>query len=234
MLLLLAGLIFAACSFGSGSDLEGVWEVERFRLDGTVQDVVPGVNVVRTPWVSIEGDSLRGEAGCNGLGGPFTTTGRGSLILEDVVMEAAFCLPDDSSGDDDDSVMQGDFAFAAVMWEGEVEVSMAGDEMVWSNGDDSISFRSVTAPPTTEPFVPPTITVIGRLDCAPGHVIETRVPDRGQSPLQIAQEADPNVIEVQPGEPLRYSGLDAGGKVIVELALGDAPGADYQVWTCEG
>lgn len=44
--------------------------------------------------------------------------------------------------------------------------------------------------------------------------------------------ADPRAVEVVPGQPLWHSGVDADGEVIVELALGDMPGADYQVWTC--
>lgn len=222
----------ACTSAGSASNVQGIWEAESFRWDGSTQDVAPGVNVVHTPWVSIEGDTVRGEAGCNGLGGSFSVADDGVLIMEDVLMEAAFCLPSDSTADED-AVMQADFAFQDVMWDGEVVVSVSGDQMVWSNGDDSITFRSVSSPPTTEPFVPPRFTEIGRLDCAPNYVEETRVPDTGQDPLEIAQDADPDVVAVEPGEPLWHSGLDVEGNVIVELALGDADGADYQVWTCE-
>lgn len=233
IVLLAAGLIAAACkSAGSASDIEGIWEAESFRWDGSTQDVAPGVNVVHTPWVSIEGDTVQGEAGCNGLRGSFSVTDDGALIMEDVLMEAAFCLPSDSTADED-AVMQADFAFQDVMWDGEVVVSVSGDQMVWSNEDNSITFRSVSGPPTTQPFVPPKFTEIGRLDCAPNYVKETRVPDTGQDPLEIAQDADPDVVAVEPGQPLWHSGLDAEGNVIVELALGDADGADYQVWTCE-
>ncbi|MFW2341005.1 MAG: hypothetical protein ACN4GK_13210, partial [Acidimicrobiia bacterium] len=141
----------------------------------------------------------------------------------------------DDSGLDEDAVMQADVAFGAVMWEGEVEVSLSSAQMVWSNGDNSITFKSVSTPPTTEPLVPPRFTAIGQLDCAPNYVIETRVPDTGQDPLEIAQDADSDVVEVEIGRsPLRHSGLDVDGNVIVELALGDAgPESDYQVWTCE-
>lgn len=233
VVLLAGGLITVACSSAvSASDIEGIWEVQSFRWAGSTQDVAPGVNVVHTPWVSIEDDTVEGEAGCNGLGGSFSVTDSGALLMEDVFMELAFCLPSDTTADED-AVMQADFAFQAVMWDGEVAVSVSGEEMVWTSGDDSITFKSVSAPPTTEPFVPPRFTEIGRLDCAPNYVEETRVPDTGQGPLEIAQGADPDVVTVEPGEPLWHSGLDAEGNVIVELALGDADGADYQVWTCE-
>ncbi len=73
---------------------------------------------------------------------------------------------------------------------------------------------------------------VGKLDCSPSVVEETRVPYEGQDLLDLARDADPSVVEVEEWQPLRYSGLDADGQVIVELALGDMAGADYQVWTC--
>lgn len=231
----MAALLVASCSTTEqDSGNEGFWEAVSFRLDGTTQEVNPGTNVVHAPWVSIEGDTIRGEAGCNGLDGSFSITEQGTWLLENVIMEAAFCVPPDDSGLDEDALMQADFAFQAVIWEGEVEVSLSDDQMIWANGDDSITFKSVSTPPTTESFVPPRFTEIRRLGCAANYVVETRVPDTGQDPLEVARDADSRVVDVEPGEPLWYSGLDEDGNVIVELALGDAgPDSDYQVWTCE-
>ncbi len=129
---------------GGSSGGEGVWEAVSFRLDGTIQDVEPGTNVVHTPRVSIEEDTISGEAGCNNLRGSFSVTDRGTWLLENVFMEAAFCLPPKDSGLDESALMQVDFAFQAVMSEGAVDVSVSGDQMVWSNGDDSITFKSVS------------------------------------------------------------------------------------------
>lgn len=130
-------------------------------------------------------------------------------------MEAAFCLPSDSTADED-AVMQADFAFQDVMWGGKVVVSVSGDQMVWSNEDNSITFRSVSGSLTTQPFLPPKFRELGRLDCAPNYVKETRVPDTGQDPREIAQDANPDVVAVEPGQPLWHSGLDAEGNVIVD------------------
>lgn len=175
--------------------------------------------------MSPAGESITGNARCNSVGGTYDIAG--GLLTLDALMTAAFCGPDDGS------LMRSEEAFAAVVHGGTVEVSFRGDRMVWSNGVDSLEFVSVDTPPTTEAFVPPRFSVVGRLDCTPGYVSEVRVPDTGQSPLEIAKEADPNVVIVEPGEPLWHSGLDAEGNVVVELALGDADRADYQVWTCE-
>lgn len=86
-------------------------------------------------------------------------------------------------------------------------------------------------PPTTVPELDN--STLDRLDCSPGIVVEERVPDAGQDPLDIAREAEPAVVEVEPGQPLWWWGLNEGGTVVVGLALGDMNGADYQVWTCD-
>ncbi len=96
-----------------------------------------------------------------------------------------------------------------------------------------------TIPATMASFPPSDIppedddSSLGRLECSPEAVVEERVPDTGQDPLEIAQASAPDVVEVQPGQPLWWWGLNQDGTVIVALALGDATGADYQVWTCD-
>jgi hypothetical protein len=209
-----------------GAATAGTWQVTSFTIDGEDQVVQPGVNTVVIPWVTISDGEVEGAAGCNGFGGPITFTDDGSASMTDVAMEAAFCGPDDGT------LMQAEFAFGAVMWSDNLSIEVDGDEMVWSNGSDSIVFASVNTPPTTVPIVPPPQTSVGRLDCSPGFVEETRVADEGQDPLDIAQAANPNTVAVEAGGPLRYSGVDANGEVVVELALGDSANADYQVWTC--
>ena len=210
-----------------GAAVKGTWQVTSFTLEGEQQTVQSGVNAASVPWVTIRDGEVVGDAGCNGFGGPLTFNPDASALMMDVVMEAAFCGPEDGS------LMQTDFAFEAVMWSEDLSIEVTGNEMVWSNGSDSITFTSVNSPPTTVPFEPPPQTSVGRLDCSPGFVEEKTVADEGQDPLEIAQAANPNVVAIEPGEPLWFSGVNANGEVVVELALGDSPGADYQVWTCE-
>ena len=75
-------------------------------------------------------------------------------------------------------------------------------------------------------------SAIGRLDCDDRPVDEVVVPDAGQDPLALAVEADPQVVEVQSDGPLRWSGLDGGGRVVVALFLGDTDDPDWQIFTC--
>ena len=82
-----------------------------------------------------------------------------------------------------------------------------------------------------EPPAPP-VETIGRLDCTGLGIDEVRVPDEGQGPEAIAVTARPDVIGVEAGQPLQWFGVDEAGVVVVAVFLGDADGADYQVFTC--
>lgn len=83
-----------------------------------------------------------------------------------------------------------------------------------------------------DPERPVPSSAIGRLDCDDRGYVEDVVADDGRSPLDLAVEADPQTIDVQSDGPLRWSGLDGGGRVIVALFLGDAAKADWQIFTC--
>jgi hypothetical protein len=76
-------------------------------------------------------------------------------------------------------------------------------------------------------------STLGRLDCGDGRLVERRVPDRAQDRLEIARAAAPAVVEMEPGQPRWWWGLNDAGAVVVALALGDAVGADYQLWACD-
>lgn len=218
-------LALTACASGAG-EVQGVWRYASFTIDGTTEQVEAGVNATRVPWAVVDDEAVSGHAGCNEYGGPYELTG--TALTSEVFKNAAWCGPEEGS------LMDAELAFEAVVWQDSpVQVSFEGDRMVWSNGPDRLEFVPIESPPTTEPFEPEPQTSVGRLNCSPGFVAETRVPDTGQDPLEIAREADASVVEVEPGQPLWHAGLDANGEVVVELALGDMPGADYQVWTCE-
>lgn len=203
----------------------GVWQFDGYTVEGQSQDVVADVNAAGEPWVTITAESMTGFAGCNAFTGPYQY--ENGKFTSDLIKDAAWCGPDDGT------LMDAELAFEALVWhEGSVEVSFDGDRMAWSNDNVTLEFVSVESPPTTELVEPPPMSEIGQLDCSPAVVEEARVPDEGQEVLHIARDADSNVVEVEEWEPLRYSGLNAEGRVIVELALGDMVGAGYQVWTC--
>jgi hypothetical protein len=75
--------------------------------------------------------------------------------------------------------------------------------------------------------------LLDALECSPGTIVEERVPDAGQDPLRVAQAIAPDVVEIEPVQPLWWWGLNQNGTVIATVALGDSDGADYQVWTCD-
>ncbi len=70
------------------------------------------------------------------------------------------------------------------------------------------------------------------LDCDDRPIEENRFPDEGQDVLELAKQANPQVIEVRPLQPLFWGGFDGGGRIVVELALGDVENADWQIFTC--
>jgi heat shock protein HslJ len=137
-------LVAASCTASIAGDVEGTWEVTGFDLGGVEHDVTVGVNTVSTPWVAIKDGQLTGNAGCNDLDGPVVVADNSSLDMTDVVMSAVLCAP--NSGDDD-SMMQVDYAFEAVIWGAPVGITTNGDKMVWTQGDNSITLVSVDSPP---------------------------------------------------------------------------------------
>lgn len=136
-----------------------------------------------------------------------------------------------------DKPFEGLCAGVGIMLDSQVELSSPlGDRSLLDGG---------TIPPRVVDFVasdgpPPPTTVpevdnssLGRLDCSPGVVVEQRVPHSGQDPVEIARATAPAVVEMESGQPLWWWGLNENGTVVVGLALGDADGADNQVWTCD-
>jgi len=71
---------------------------------------------------------------------------------------------------------------------------------------------------------------LDRLLCAPGFVSQGRVADTGQTPDQIMDATVRGVAKVESDRPLWWWGLDPDDQVIVGVALGDATGADFQIF----
>lgn len=119
------------------------------------------------------------------------------------------------------------------------DVTMEGTSATFVGPDGTTLALSSSAVETSchdwerEPRSKPS-QAIGRLDCGPGSMTELRVPDGGQTPERLAIEAEASVVRVEAGDPLQWWGLDQAGKVVVGVLLGDAGGADYQIFTCTG
>jgi len=241
VVLLLGLTLLAACSPATGaatkepdlelSDIQGYWVLETFTTDGTTHAVHRGVNTPATPWMEIT-DVIIGDAGCNGFGGnePLRLDGN-VLVPGEVVFEAALCLESDDAENDP---MESDNAFTGLLWsEAPINVELDGDTMTLSSNGITLVFTRSVGRPSTTTLPPPVYDSLGRLDCGAGIVVEKRVADTGQDPLEIAQAASPDTVGVFPGKPLWWWGVNQNDAVIVGLALGDMVGADYQVWTCD-
>lgn len=124
-------------------------------------------------------------------------------------------------------------ACVGVSLDAEVELAAPlGDRSLLDGGTipaTTVSFSASSFPDRREDDDP----LLDALECSPGTVLEQRVPDTGQDPLDVARSVAPDVVEVKPIQPLWWWGLNQNGTVIVTLALGDSDGADYQVWTCD-
>ena len=73
---------------------------------------------------------------------------------------------------------------------------------------------------------------IGALDCGEGTVIEDRLDNDGQEPIDIATSYSPDAVRVESLNALQWDAFDDNGQVVALLAIGDDDAKDWQVWTC--
>lgn len=80
--------------------------------------------------------------------------------------------------------------------------------------------------------LPPPETTFDRLDCAPGVVSRSDVLAVGVDPEDLARDAEPGVVRVEPDPPSFWWGYDNDGVLIAAVALNDITPATYTVFTC--
>ena len=80
----------------------------------------------------------------------------------------------------------------------------------------------------------PPDTDTGRLDCGrpAADLIESRHADTGQGPDALAAAEIPGTVALEQENPLIWWAVDAEGTVLAGIFLGDADGADYQIFRC--
>jgi len=76
-------------------------------------------------------------------------------------------------------------------------------------------------------------TTIGALDCGDSIVVEDRLANDGQEPIDMALAHNPDAVRVESLNPLQWEAFDANDQVVALLAIGDDDLQDWQVWTCE-
>ncbi len=216
-------LLTASCGAEEGPavDITGTWWA--VQLDDEPIEI--GRNTAEIPWFKIDVSVLGGSLGCNQGGGEYELRGS-RLRVTDLVSESMLCGSPDGSG----AMVPTETILAWMLTSG-TEVTVDEGTMTWTGaGGHTISFEAAGSeppPPTTE--VPRSF---GRLQCAPGVVVEARHGEDGATPQQLAMEAAPITERVEQDGPLVWWGYDDEGNVTVGVFLGDVPNPDYQVVTC--
>lgn len=82
---LVMGLLLAACGGGSGSDIQGNWQLVSGSVDGVA--VQPEANNPLT--IDFDGESFSGHAGCNSYSGSFTQDGNEIELGEIAITQMA-------------------------------------------------------------------------------------------------------------------------------------------------
>jgi hypothetical protein len=97
--LVVIAALLSGCGESPAGEIEGVWLLESFNVEGADVSVEIGVNAARQPWVEI-GNELFGNLGCNDFSETGDATPRyenGVLVTEEVFANLALCGPLDGS-----------------------------------------------------------------------------------------------------------------------------------------
>ncbi len=234
--LLLAAPLLIAVACGTpgvtGEETRGIWILESFSSGGSPQAVEVDVNTAQLPWVDLD-ETVQGQAGCNRFGAQSVEWSNGRLFASEVSSTAMYC------GLDGDQLMRAEFALTGALTDpAGVDVNVDGNTMTWRSGNIELVFRSAPEPPP--PTTSPPAQSAGRLDCSPGHVVETFIDHSDRDTEQILREEVPEVVRTE--EDLEFAppappgwfwlGYDGDDKLIAFIARGDVEPPQYQLFTC--
>lgn len=225
-------LILAACSAATATEIEGIWRLESFTVDGSIQAVARGTNTRTTPWVEFADGQANGDGGCNTFGtleSESYIVDDGILVPGEIFATLAGCL-----GESDTDLNAAEAAFLGVLGErdGQIHVEVEGNTMTFRAGGEVLKFSRIETPPPP-PTLAPQLSE-GRLDCSPSAVVRSDVPDTGQRPEQVLRDIAPDVVEVveDADNPPWWWGYDADGEVVAGTAIGDITPPVYHSYTC--
>jgi heat shock protein HslJ len=225
------GVLLAAAGCGDGApsapappaiEITGTWWARH--IDGEAIEV--DVNTAEIPWFEITDQTIRGSLGCNRGGAAYVLHGT-VIVASQMENTAQLCAIPDGS----DVLVPTERILQELLTSSAgFEVSVDGDTMLWTGAGHKVSFQAATGEPPPPTTTPP--QEFDRLRCAPGIVVETRHPDDGITPDQLAKEVEPKTVRVEQGRPLQWWGYDTNGNVVVGVFLGDVPDPDYQIVVC--
>ncbi len=208
---------------------------------GDIDFAAPPEELVQIVGLAWEGLSAAPVVATGPIEQPAPPQTAGDQVVHDVVLRLGFDCFENSA------ISVGGLVFGLLdplpdEWQGLTEVSGTATiegELATFVADDGTTLRlssgdrpSVCTYWEFEENPPDTDT--GRLDC--GHpaaeLVESRHPDTGQGPEALAAAEVPGSVAVEEGDPLMWWAVDADGTVLAGIFLGDAEGADYQIFRC--
>ncbi|HEY6627450.1 MAG TPA: hypothetical protein VI193_00530 [Acidimicrobiia bacterium] len=210
--------------------IEGIWYLDAFELDGVEEDVEVGVNTSVQPWVEVS-TLLTGSLGCNDFGSneESYSLSDGVLVPGEVFQTLSYCLENDL---DEGALMRAETAFTNVLLEPDgIQVRTEGSQMMWAAAGTKLIFTKVDAPPPAPTTAPSTSH--GRLDCTPGVVATVKSDDTGQDPEQLVREADSTVVRVEIEPPSWWWGYDEEDQVTAAVAKDDVTPPTWTIYTCD-
>ncbi|MDH4277552.1 MAG: hypothetical protein OEZ14_06320 [Acidimicrobiia bacterium] len=165
----------------------------------------------------------------------------GDQVVDDVVLRLGFdCF--ENSAISIDGVVFGPIDPLPEEWIWLVEVrgrATIGGELATFVADDGTTLRLSSGATNSactywEFDENPPDTDTGRLDCDHPAVdlLASHHPDTGQGPEALAAAEVPGTVTVEQENPLTWWAVDADGNVLAGVYLGDAEGADYQIFRC--
>jgi hypothetical protein len=133
-------------------EIEAVWNLVTFEVDGVEEAVEIGVNTSNQPWIDLRNPYLTGSLGCNAFGGTDDTYTLVDGVLKSgpVFRTAAFCVNEGEDPTDEDAVMVTEVTFYGIFEQGidGITVEVFADEMVWTAGNTRLTFSKAEEPPS--------------------------------------------------------------------------------------
>ena len=215
-----------AADVGSAGDeertgVEGVWAV--VEVDGQPAEV--GVNMAGAAYVDIGAGEITGHLGCNDGGGVITID-ETTILIDEFFRTASGCIPDDR-------MIVEEALWAAMVADPVTYAIPTSSQMIWRAGGHEVVFERVSSVPTTTRTEAPRRHAVMGLDCGDGWVEEiSQLPNVGQTPMEVAVEYAPEVVDLDEIGPLQHTGRDQSGNVVILVFLHDTAEMDFQVWYC--
>jgi hypothetical protein len=231
-----ASMLAAGCggntadSSDSSSELDGIWVLTSYVLDGVEHHVDADLHRQHgetVPWLKFADGVLSGFTGCNHVvwsndSSWYRFDGE-TLTLDEVDLTAIGCEWETA----EPAMMR------ALLIEGEdgLAVTIADDSLVWSGPTVNLTFeRSAYSPPYP---VSPDGTWVGALSCTGGRqVVQSPIEGTPGDPESLLLSVDDQIVDVYGADPAWW-GNNANGIVIAGLLRSDNDPSLFVIAQCQ-